>query len=171
MMKKRTHTIFSLPGLIIFSLVVATSGCSSGPAHFQRRVSASNTFERFNVLPHHQYYYFGRPDALLAVVAIDKGHRLNSPNWTATDMDEQTLKSMVGKMRNQPGAEYNIDPNGAYILDDDGETIGLWYSVWRLPLLRFTGEKEFTISDPHTIFPINNREPDGDGIIWPGNRP
>ena len=166
-MKKRNKTIFSVLGLFLFLLVVASSGCSSGPAHFKRRVSASDTFEQFNVLSHHQYYYFGRPDALLAMVAIEEGYRLASPRWTATDMDVLSLKSMVGKMLNQPGAEYNINPNGAYILDDDGETIGLWYSVWRLPLLRFTSEKEFTISDPQTIFPINNREPDDDGIILP----
>ena len=159
-MKTKNKTIFAGAGMLMVSLAMIVSGCNSGPAHFRRMVSASETFEQFRIVPGHQYYYFGLPHSPSAMVAIQEGYRLVSPNWTSVDIDKQTLKDMVARFLNQPGSEYNIDPNGAYILNDSGETIGLWYSVWQLPLLRFTGEKEFTISDPMTVFPINNREPD-----------
>ena len=164
-MKTGNKTIVAGAGVLIFSLMMIIGGCSSGPAHFKRMVSASDSFEQFQILPGHQYYYYGRPNAPLAMVAIKEGYGLVSPKWTPIELDEQALKTMVGRMLSQSGAEYNIDPNGAYIYNDSGENIGLWYSVWRLPVLHFTAEKEFTISDPVTVFPTTNRQPDDGKII------
>ena len=100
-MIQTTKTIFTGLASILILLVIVLNGCSSGPAHFRRMVSASETFERYNVLPGHQYYYFGRPHAPLAVVAIQEGYRLKAPKWTPVAMDEETLKDLVTKMLNQ----------------------------------------------------------------------
>jgi hypothetical protein len=151
--------------LVFISTALTLAGCGTGKVHFRRMVSASELFEQHRVLPGHQYYYFGRPHAPLAVVAIQQDYRLISAKWNPIDGDESVIKDLVARMRNQPGSEYNVDPNGAHILNNDGEIIGFWYSVWRLPVLQFTGENEFTISDPVTIFPYNNREPDDDPIL------
>lgn len=161
-------TIFS--ALILSSIIAATitlSGCVAGPIHFQRKVSASEPFEQPRVLTGHQYHAFGHPQKPLALVAIQNDYRLASPKWKPIDVDPQMIGTFVSRMLNQPGAEYNMFPNGAYILNDNGETIGYWYSVWALPVLRFTAEKEFTISDPVTRFPLYNNESklDGDPIF------
>jgi hypothetical protein len=150
-------TIFS--ALILSSIIAATitlSGCVAGPIHFQRKVSASEPFEQPRVLTGHQYHAFGHPQKPLALVAIQSDYRLVSPKWAPIEVNPQVIGKLVSKMRNQPGSEYNTEPNGAYILNDSGETIGYWYSVWALPQLRFTAEKEFTISDPATRYPTTN---------------
>jgi hypothetical protein len=151
------HSI--LGGIFLLSAALVLSGCSTGTVHFNRKVSASKIFERYRVLPDHHYYGFGRPHAPVALVAIRNGYRLDSPNWKALDMSEAALKSWVRRMLNQPGSEFNTEPNGAYIYNDSGKVIGVWYSVWVLPILRFTSETTFLISDPVTAFPSSNTEP------------
>ena len=135
-------------------------GCSLGPVHFKRSLNVSQVFERYKVLENHDYYYYGRQYKPLAVVAIQNGYQLNSPKWNRIDVTSEQLKDWIGRMLNQSGAEYNMEPNGAHIMDQNGEKIGLWYSVWALPVLVFESEMASRISDPVTRFPRTNRDPE-----------
>jgi hypothetical protein len=147
---------------IFVVLAISFLAACAGPVHFKRTVRAADTFESYHVLPDHRYFYYGRLHAPVAVIAVKGGYRFNGPKWTPVGMTTADLRALVERMRNQPGAEYNVDPNGALILDDTGETIGMWYSVWALPALEFISETEFRLSDPVTRFPITNRNPNGD---------
>jgi hypothetical protein len=166
-MRTTSNYFFAGATAALIAVTTILSGCATGPVHFQRKLSASEPFEQPRVLTGHQYYAFGHPQKPLALVAIQNDYRLASPKWKPIDVDPQMIGTFVSRMLNQPGAEYNMFPNGAYILNDNGETIGYWYSVWALPVLRFTAEKEFTISDPVTRFPLYNNESklDGDPIF------
>jgi hypothetical protein len=134
--------------------------CASGPIHFRRSYNVSEKFENYELMPGYRYYVSGHPHSLNAVVAIEKGYRLNSPHWQETKMDEKKLRRMVDNILNHPGSEYNMEPNGAYIFDDRGKHIGVWYSVWMLPQLTFLSDTEFAISRPMTVFPHSNRDPE-----------
>lgn len=134
--------------------------CAFGPSHFRRSYNVSEKFENYEIIPGYRYYFNGHLDSLNAVVAIEKGYRLNSPHWQEVAMDEKKLRRMVDIILNHPGSEYNTDPNGAYILDDKGKKIGVWYSVWMLPQLTFLSDTEFAISRPMTVFPYSNRDPE-----------
>ncbi len=140
--------------------------CAIGPSHFRRSYNVSNSFENAQLINDHQYYYSGLPYRPDAVVGIRRGFHLKSPHWEPVDLDDRRLRHMVDEMLNNPGAEYNTEPNGAYIFDDNGETIGVWYSVWALPILKFTSENEFTISRPTINFPRSNKDPEERGR-WP----
>lgn len=166
-MRITTKIFFAVAAASLIASATILSGCAMGPVHFQRKLSASEPFEQPQVLAGHQYHAFGHPQKPLALVAIQNGYRLVSPKWTPIEVDPQVIGKFVSRMLNQPGSEYNQFPNGALILNDSGETIGYWYSVWALPVLRFTAEKEFTISDPVTRFPLYNNESrlDGDPIF------
>jgi hypothetical protein len=157
-MRTMAKYFFAGAAAALIAVTTTLSGCATGPVHFQRKVSASEPFEQPRVLTGHQYFAFGHPQKPLALVAIQNGYRLVSPKWNPIDVDPQVIGKFVSRMLNQPGSEYNMFPNGAYILNDSGEAIGYWYSVWALPVLRFTAEKEFTISDPVTRFPLYNNE-------------
>lgn len=132
---------------------VLTVACTVGPVHFQRSYDVSQTFENYKVLPDHQYYYYGETYSPEAVVAIQKGYTLNSPHWKALEMDERKLRDMLFEMTSFPGAEYKLVNNGAYIFNDNGETIGFWYSIWKLPVLTFVSDTEFTISKVMPVLP------------------
>lgn len=140
--------------------------CGAGPSHFRRSYDVSKAFEGSQLIAGYQYYLNGLPYSPDAVVAIRQGYTLKSPHWHAIDMDEKKIRRIVDEMLNNPGAEYNTEPNGAYILNDSGDVIGVWYSVWQLPLLSFKSENEFVISQPMTIFPRSNRDPE-ERIFYP----
>ncbi len=139
---------------------VLFGACAFGPPHFKRSYNVAETFENYKVMPGYRYYFSGHPHSLNAVVAIEKEYRLTSPHWQETEMDEKKLRHMVDTILNHPGSEYNTEPNGAYILDDQGKHIGVWYSVWMLPQLSFLSDTEFAISRPMTVFPHTNRDPE-----------
>ena len=158
-------------GLAAIILAALVTGCAIGPLHFKRAVSAAETFEAYQVLPDHQYYYSGRWHKPWAIIALQSDYKLESSDWNTVDLDERQLRNWINRMVAQPGAEYNTEPNGAYILDSQGERIGVWYSVWTLPLLTFKSEKVVAVSRPNTIFPYSNRNPGGgerEGH-WPGD--
>lgn len=67
---------------------------------------------------------------------------------------------MVEGLLNNPGSEYNTEPNGGYISNAKGGVVGIWYSVWRLPLATFISDNEFAISQPVADFPRSNRDPE-----------
>jgi hypothetical protein len=162
-------SFFSYKGLIFIFMMIFLVSCAASSAHFRRMVSASQDFETYHLLPDHQYYYSGHPSKPVAIIALEKGYRLDSPHWKAVDPDTRQLRTWMERMTTQTGAEYNTEPNGAYILNNQGARIGSWYSVWELPQLAFKSDKVITVSRPNTIFPHSNRNPGGDDgeIILP----
>lgn len=144
----------------MMALPMILMACATGPAHFKRNYDVADTFQNYRLLSGYQYYYNGNESSPIAVVGIQKGYSLTSPIWHAVEMDRSKLRRMVNNMLNTPGSEYNIDPNGAEIFNDDGKVIGVWYSVWAFPILTFKSDTEFAISQPMTVFPLSNREPE-----------
>lgn len=156
------HNTIARPALWggLIALHAMLLACATGPVHFRRSYDVSHTFENAQLLSGHQYYYNGVPYSINAVVAIKKGYTLTSPHWHVVEMERAKLRRMVDGMLNHPGSEYNTDPNGAYIFNDSGQVIGVWYSVWVLPELTFISDTAFTISQPMTVFPLSNRDPE-----------
>lgn len=156
---RRTSALWALA----FMLSV---GCTMSGPYFSRSFEVADEFEEGRLIENYSYYHFGRPHSPDALVAIRKDYTLTSPKWQPITVDERQLKEWVERMLNNPGAEYNSFPNGADIVNDEGEVFGAWYSVWQLPVLKFTGQKTFTISDPVAVFPMDNRGGgNGDDII------
>ncbi|MCP4744743.1 MAG: hypothetical protein GY874_01180 [Desulfobacteraceae bacterium] len=135
----------------------AATGCVTSGKHFDRKVSAQRIFEQYQVDNNYSYYISGHDAKPVAIVGLRKKYTLEAPSWRPVIMTEKQLRTWVDRMKDQPGAEYNIEPNGAYILDNQKNRIGLWYSVWALPIVTFKSDKVLAISQPMTVFPHSNR--------------
>lgn len=161
MVMAQNKTLTHIGFWVLFCVAAfALAACTTGAYHFKRSVDVSDTFEKFSVLNDYRYYFAGNAYKPTALIGVQKGYTLTSPHWHPVTLDEKMLRVWMERMMMQSGAEYNVDPNGAYILDDQGNRIGVWYSVWQLPVLKFISEKELAISNPVTIFPFNNRRGD-----------
>ena len=134
--------------------------CTAGKVHFLRSWDVSNTFESFTVVPGLTYYYNGlenRPDA---IVAISKNYELDSPHWHEVNLNEKELRHMIEEILNTVGVVPDkLTPQGAEILNDRGETIGLWYSAWKLPLVNFLPGNKIYMSQPQYEVPAPNQDP------------
>lgn len=152
----------------IVALSVIAVGCASGGSHFKRAVSVADTFEQYELIPGYQYYISGGEYKPVAIVALRDGYELTTAHWRKVYPDREQLRKWIDRMRMQPGAEFNMEPNGARILNQKGDSIGAWYSVWATPLLKFQSEKTIAISRPMTVFPETNRNRGNDGEPdWP----
>ena len=147
-------------------LVVVLVGCVKN--HFHRSHNVSDTFEQYQMLADHSYYYFGREHAPDAVVGIMEGWKFQTTKWKTVESEDQ-MRGLVERMKETPGTEFNILPNGAQITNDVGNNIGVWYSPWETPILRFTGDTTFTISDPVPRFQHGVTDGNGDGHIVIGD--
>ncbi len=165
MVRKQFFIINSIRVLMIFA-VLLWMGCSASTSSFRRSNTVTDTFENHRILPDYRYYFSGNDYKPTAVVGIHKDYTLSSPYWHPKDLSEKQLGIWMNRITMQAGAEYNVFPNGAYILDAQGNRIGVWYSVWTLPKLSHKSEKEIVISNPMTVFPPENR---GDDTFDHGN--
>ena len=155
--------------ILLSAAVVALTGCATGTYHWNRAESATQTFMTAKIDTGYQYYISGHDFKPVAIVGIKKDYTLEKGDWQKVDVDSTRMRLWVERMLAQPGAEYNIEPNGAYILDNNGNAVGVWFSVFALPQVTFTSETSLAITRPMTVFPWSNRNRNNgdDGGVWP----
>ncbi|MDJ0783027.1 MAG: hypothetical protein QNJ22_13715 [Desulfosarcinaceae bacterium] len=119
------------PGGILLLCMLTLLGCGGTYGSFVYDEQVDQIFEELTVLPDHSYYFSGsdsRPDA---IIAIDEAFTLESRIWKPVEMTDDQLKAWVFNPTRR--AKYLPYTYGRYMLTDDGQRIGLWYSLydWR----------------------------------------
>jgi len=117
----------SQPVLLLVVLTILAA-CAAGPyGTLQPSTELERTFESYQVLADHTYYYSGAEAAPDAILGIKQGYNLESQLWQPVEMTEDKLRQMVSRMYE---ADFLVrsSPFAAYILNPAGERIGIWYS-------------------------------------------
>jgi len=111
---------------IILVLVMAVlSGCGSlNYGRLQSSPEVTQMFKNNQILSDHQYYFSGFQRIPYGIIGIDNGYRLRSSRWKPTDLNPTILNQLVYRMEHV----YSLEPRGAWILDPDGNRVGIWYS-------------------------------------------
>ena len=149
---------FMVVCLLSTSLLLA---CATGQVHFRRSWDVSRTFESFEIVPGYKYYYNGLPSTPDAIVGISKNYELDSPYWHSMEINEKEMRHVIGEILNTPGVVPDkLEAQGAKILNNHGEVIGIWYSAWKLPTITFKTDKKFYMSQPWFQIPAPNQEHD-----------
>jgi hypothetical protein len=92
---------------------------------------ATDMWHSYEIKPNYNYYFSGPKSQPDFIVGIDNKYRLTSKLWKPVDLTPEMLKKWFNWSR--PRVGYSQDPYGAFIVDPNGERVGLWYSVkdWR----------------------------------------
>jgi hypothetical protein len=109
----------------LLPLIVVVSGC--GSASYGRLESSpeiTKVFKDGKVLSSYQYYVSGFQRIPYAIIAVDNNFQLRSRGWQALDLDAAALNQIVYRM----DAVYSLTPRGAWIVDNEGNRLGVWYS-------------------------------------------
>ena len=112
-------------GFLLAVLVPALSGC--GPSVYGRLESSREVTEAFTgsqVLANHRYYYYGFQRIPYGIIGIDQNYTLRTSNWKLIDMNPTLLNQLIYRMQHV----YRVEPRGAWILDQEGNRLGIWYS-------------------------------------------
>lgn len=115
-----------LLSLVLTVIVPALSGCGS-PVYGRLENSREITevFVSSQVLPDYQYYYNGFERIPYGIIGIDKNYNLRSSNWKLIDLNPTLLNQLTYRMKHV----YRVEPRGAWILDHEGNRLGIWYSA------------------------------------------
>lgn len=124
-MERRRY--FFTAACLLAVIAVGAVGCASanrGGIRHSREVGRA--FETLHVFPDHRYWYYFLENSPYAVVGLKAPYRIEDRNWTAVDPDSKTFEKVVGLVQNFPVR--GSFTTGAYILDPQGQTIGVWFS-------------------------------------------
>lgn len=137
----------------------AFAGCSGRYGSLRFDTGVTRTFEAAQVLPGHRYYTTGSETDPAAIVALREDRPLRGA-WREIAATPELLKKLADTMR---GARF-VGPDGAIIVDDRGERIGVWYSYRQYPAPpRLLDDGGVELNPPPSAS-------DGEGPARPGQR-
>jgi hypothetical protein len=143
----------ALRGLFLVATVAALTGCaamsdikSSGVVHSRE---ATDIWHSYEVLPNYNYYISGAESRPWYIIGIDDKYKLTSKNWKPVDLTPEMLNKWINYYR--PRVGYDLKVYGSFIVNPDGERVGLWYSVrtWRVTgTAKFGENNEIALTRP-----------------------
>jgi len=148
--------------LLLAAMSAIMTACSTGAyGRLDFKLSVNDIFESGQVLASHNYYYIG-PDAEPdAIMAIDKKFQLAPSLWKEIRLTPAQLQAWVDRIDNR----YRIRNRylGAFILDQYGNQVGLWYSRLDWTTIRRGEDNQLIIYTPDTT---KNMDNSGGKLIW-----
>jgi len=134
-------------GWIVLIIAMCLSACSANYGYLKRSLDASDTFEKFEVLPDYTYYYSGSDFKPNAILGIHKDFSLRLKLWKKVDLNSKQLQKWVSNMTSYLG--YSLVNYGSDIYAPDGRKIGIWYSPWHWTTVKMGNDNEVIIHTPN----------------------
>ena len=115
--------------------------------NYGRLISSSEVtakFKRFEVDENLNYFLFGQQVNPTAIIGLNKDYTLESDLWQRLDFDTISLQSLVDRM----AGGNSTNRSGSFILDPDGNRIGVWFAGGGGATIKMAGEKRIAYISP-----------------------
>lgn len=113
--------------LIILVFIPIYSCATANYGRLSRSQDVTRAFEKFQVFADHRHYYLNLENDPYAVVDLQSSYTINDPKWRELDPDSETFKKVISLVEDFP-VYFNFCSYGSYILDQQMNRIGCWYS-------------------------------------------
>jgi hypothetical protein len=126
-------------------MVVTLSALLSCSQNFGRLMSSSEVtlkFKQYQVDDTFNYYLFGQQSNPTAIIGLNKDVTLESSLWQKIDFDAISLQTLVDRVSG------STSRNGAFILDPQGNRIGVWFAGAGTATIKMAGEKRIAYISP-----------------------
>jgi hypothetical protein len=133
-------------GIILTVMVPALIGC--GASIYGRLQSSQEVTEAFGnsqVLSDHRYYYSGFERIPYGIIGIHNNYKLRSSNWKLINMNSTLLNQLTYRMEHV----YRVEPRGAWILDQNGNRVGIWYSSQYWTKVKVEKDNQIVVVTPN----------------------
>jgi len=115
----------------VITVLTALGGCSAANyGQLKSNPEVTQTFNTYQILPNHKYYYRGSFSSPLVIVGIKENYELSSRLWVQIDPKSKDFRALIEKISFQ-GMGGTTRPWGFDILDPAGNQVGVWYSAIR----------------------------------------
>jgi len=148
--------------LLLAAMSAIITACSTGAyGRLDFKLSVNDIFESGQVLDSHNYYYIGPEAEPVAIMAIDKKYQLAPSLWKEIGLTPAQLTAWMERIDNRYRFKNRYD--GAFILDQDGNQVGLWYSRLDWTTIQRGEGNQLIIYTPDTT---KNMDHSSSGVIW-----
>jgi len=131
--------------VLCLSLFFLTSACATqNSGKLQSSNEITKIFENHEILPDYVYYYSGLQGVPDAIIGVHADYSLRTDQWRQVDLISPTLKTWISRMQ----AVQLIRPQGAWILDAEGNRVGIWFSGLRQTAVRLQKNHRVVIVPP-----------------------
>ena len=136
---------FLLGCWILVMGALSLSGCgASNYGSLQNSPEASQIFESNQLIPNYRYYYSGFQRIPYGIIGIDNNFTLRSNRWKPIELNPTVLKQLSYRMEHV----YSLNPHGAWILDQNGNRVGIWYSSQNSTKIKIEKDNQIVVVTP-----------------------
>ena len=142
---------FAVPVISFIMILFALGGCSTskfGRLEWDKEVKQS--FESYQVLPNHKYYYWGVSSSPRAIVGIEETYELNLTMYPPIDTESDDYRRLIDIVSFQ-GMGNTVEPWGFRILDKTGNYVGVWYSAVRATSVDINDNRQIVRFGPSLV--------------------
>ena len=158
MIKSKLNKKRFFSGIILFPMIsIALSGCTmSNYGKLESNREVTQSFETYQILPSHKYYYRGAKSRPSVIVGINENYELNLKLWVQIDPKSQDFRTLIQRASLQ-GMGNTVQPWGFRILDNAGNYVGVWYSALRAAAVQINENRQIVNLQPSRVVAIGNQ--------------
>ena len=116
----------------------------------------TQSFETYQVLPKHKYYYRGANSKPTVIVGINENYELNLKMWVQIDPESDEFRRLIEIVSLQ-GMGTTVEPWGFRILDSEGNDVGVWYSAIRNAAVEINENRQIINLQPGTMVAVGDQ--------------
>jgi len=130
--------------LLVAALLVA--GCAGTYGRLKTSPEVSGAFAAKRMLADYHYFYDGRETLPYAIIGIKNGYTLASKFWTPIPHGDAKFAKLVEGI----SASSLAYAHGSYILDPDGNSVGIWFSTVPHATVEFLADRRVRVYSPYS---------------------
>ena len=152
--KRKLFTI-----IILFSTALTGFyGCTmSNYGKLKSAPEVKQSFETYQVLPNHKYYFRGVKSRPTVIVGINESYELNLKLWVPVDPNSEDFRIIIDRVSLQ-GMGRAVEPWGSRILDPAGNDVGVWYSALSNAAVQINENRQITNLQPSRTIAIGDQQ-------------
>ncbi len=135
----------SLSAWAIFAMI-AFVACSGHYGRLKHDNEVTRLFRTNTVPEDYSYYYVGRENLPYAIIGIHPDYEHQSKLWHPVEPNSKNFAGMVDTMWQPP---WYYENRGAYIVDQQGRKIGIWYSPYHSTSIFLKGDGIISVASPY----------------------
>lgn len=111
----------------VWTLVLLAVGCPPDNTGATRKApEVAQAFESLQVFPNYRYFLLNQENDPFGVAGLGPGYWIEGPDWKEIEPGSPVFGKVVGLIQNFPAQGGRT--GGYYIVDRQGNPIGVWYS-------------------------------------------
>jgi hypothetical protein len=139
-LKRRNNLFTLLASALMLLLLAGYAAAGNIYGSLDRDRDLDNMFRNYEVLQDYNYFTSGGYDTPNAILLIQKDYEMDNPGnlWTQIPyVDYEQMRKWVSVISSEQDFNRSGNYYAAYILDQNGQRIGVWYSVEVFATVKF----------------------------------